>query len=50
VIELPHWLTIYDELVFYCPILDCIFIYSVYFYKDNESNFKNNGLIYIGEL
>ena len=45
-IELPHWLTIYDELVFYCPILDDIFIYSVSFYEDNEPFFKKNGLIY----
>jgi len=50
VIELPHWLSIYDELVFYCPILDSIFIYSVSFYKGNEYNFKKNGLIYLGVL
>ena len=48
--ELPHWLTIYDEIVFYCPILDSMFIYSVSFYKDNKFSFKNNGLVYLGEL
>jgi hypothetical protein len=46
----PHWLTIHDELVFYCPILDNIWIYTVQFWKDNRGLFDTNGLVYLGEL
>jgi hypothetical protein len=48
--NLPHWLTIHDELVFYCPILDHIWIYTVQFWKDNRGLFDTNGLVYLGEL
>ena len=49
-IDLPHWLKLQDEIVFYCPILDIIFIYGVDFYKDHELDFKKNGLVYLGDL
>lgn len=39
-----------DELVFYCPILDNIWIYRVQFWKDNRKLFDTNGLIYLGVL
>lgn len=50
--KLPHWFTIYDEIVFYCPILNDIFIYQVgfYLYEDNIEKFKKSGLVYLGEL
>jgi len=48
--DLPHWLTIHDELVFYCPILDSIWIYTVQFWKDNRRLFDINGLVYLGWL
>lgn len=47
---IPHYLTMHDDIVLYCPILNELFTYSVDFWKVNAIMFKGSGLIYIGEL
>jgi hypothetical protein len=48
--DLPNWCARHYELVFYCPILDLMFIYTLAFWKDHREQFKNNGLVLIGKL
>lgn len=47
----PHYLTLKNhDVVFYCPILNELFIYNVDFIKYNYGLFNQSGLVYIGEL
>ena len=48
--DMPHYLTLYHDVVLYCPILNELFIYNVDFIKYNYDLFNQSGLVYIGEL